>query len=204
MQVSHLHPKQQRLVAHHVLINPEDGHPLEPGRVISHRLQQRLDRLPHRAPPGAELAAVGHIHVYAPLRGRAIAGARGNAQARIFTLCLPAEEADSGADASPAVEGAIDHLRVLAVEDQRFYQHAGLDFKRIVGAMLVGFIALIALILMTVAAVVEGSAGLISRQLDRASRAGGDGRTRSPSPGRLRWLETLPDEASFTLPAPAG
>lgn len=41
--------------------------------------------------PGAEIIADGHIHAYAPLRGRAIAGARGNAEARIFTLCLEAE-----------------------------------------------------------------------------------------------------------------
>ncbi len=41
--------------------------------------------------PGAEVIADGHIHVYAPLRGKAIAGARGDAQARIFTLCLQAE-----------------------------------------------------------------------------------------------------------------
>lgn len=34
--------------------------------------------------PGAEVIADGHIHVYAPLRGRAIAGARGWADARIF------------------------------------------------------------------------------------------------------------------------
>lgn len=34
--------------------------------------------------PGAEVIADGHIHVYAPLRGRAIAGARGWAGARIF------------------------------------------------------------------------------------------------------------------------
>lgn len=34
---------------------------------------------------GAEVIADGSIHVYAPLRGRAIAGARGNAQARIFS-----------------------------------------------------------------------------------------------------------------------
>ena len=34
--------------------------------------------------PGAEVIADGHIHVYAPLRGRAIAGARGWAEARIF------------------------------------------------------------------------------------------------------------------------
>jgi septum site-determining protein MinC len=37
---------------------------------------------------GAELIADGHIHVYAPLRGKAIAGAKGNAQARIFTTCM--------------------------------------------------------------------------------------------------------------------
>ncbi|NLD68763.1 MAG: septum site-determining protein MinC [Limnobacter sp.] len=37
---------------------------------------------------GAEIFADGNIHVYAPLRGRAIAGARGNAEARIFTTCL--------------------------------------------------------------------------------------------------------------------
>ena len=33
---------------------------------------------------GAEVIADGHIHVYAPLRGRAIAGARGWSEARIF------------------------------------------------------------------------------------------------------------------------
>ncbi|MEO8298324.1 MAG: septum site-determining protein MinC [Burkholderiales bacterium] len=37
---------------------------------------------------GAEVIADGHIHVYAPLRGRAIAGARGNTAARIFTTCM--------------------------------------------------------------------------------------------------------------------
>lgn len=36
--------------------------------------------------PGAEVIADGHIHVYAPLRGKAIAGARGNTEARIFAL----------------------------------------------------------------------------------------------------------------------
>lgn len=41
--------------------------------------------------PGAEVIADGHIHVYAPLRGKAIAGARGNTQARIFSLCLQPE-----------------------------------------------------------------------------------------------------------------
>ena len=37
---------------------------------------------------GAEVIADGNIHVYAPLRGRAIAGARGNTDARIFCTCL--------------------------------------------------------------------------------------------------------------------
>ena len=37
---------------------------------------------------GAEVIADGSIHVYAPLRGRAIAGARGDTKARIFSTCL--------------------------------------------------------------------------------------------------------------------
>lgn len=37
---------------------------------------------------GAEVIADGSIHVYAPLRGRAIAGARGNTEARIFSTCM--------------------------------------------------------------------------------------------------------------------
>ena len=37
---------------------------------------------------GAEVIADGSIHVYAPLRGRAIAGARGNTHARIFSTCM--------------------------------------------------------------------------------------------------------------------
>ena len=40
---------------------------------------------------GAEVIADGSIHVYAPLRGRALAGASGNAQARIFSLSMEAE-----------------------------------------------------------------------------------------------------------------
>jgi septum site-determining protein MinC len=40
---------------------------------------------------GAEVVADGHIHVYAPLRGKAIAGARGYTQARIIALCLEPE-----------------------------------------------------------------------------------------------------------------
>lgn len=40
---------------------------------------------------GAELIADGSIHVYAPLRGRALAGATGNVDARIFALSMEAE-----------------------------------------------------------------------------------------------------------------
>lgn len=41
--------------------------------------------------PGAELMADGNIHVYASLRGRAMAGVNGNADARIFALSMDPE-----------------------------------------------------------------------------------------------------------------
>lgn len=41
--------------------------------------------------PGAEVIADGSIHIYAPLRGRALAGATGDSQARIFTTRFEAE-----------------------------------------------------------------------------------------------------------------
>nr|WP_315488616.1 septum site-determining protein MinC [uncultured Rhodoferax sp.] len=40
---------------------------------------------------GAEVVADGNIHVYAPLRGKAMAGARGDTNARIFSMCLEPE-----------------------------------------------------------------------------------------------------------------
>jgi len=40
---------------------------------------------------GAEVVADGNIHVYAPLRGKAMAGASGNTRARIFSMCLEPE-----------------------------------------------------------------------------------------------------------------
>lgn len=40
---------------------------------------------------GAEIIADGHIHVYAALKGRALAGASGNTEARIFALSMEAE-----------------------------------------------------------------------------------------------------------------
>ncbi len=41
--------------------------------------------------PGAEIMADGNIHVYGPLRGRALAGAAGDADARIFCSRFEAE-----------------------------------------------------------------------------------------------------------------
>ena len=46
-----------------------------------------LDSVSH----GAEIIAGGNIHVYAPLRGRALAGAHGDTSARIFCSCLEPE-----------------------------------------------------------------------------------------------------------------
>jgi septum site-determining protein MinC len=40
---------------------------------------------------GAEVIADGSIHIYAPLRGRALAGASGNQHARIFALTMEPE-----------------------------------------------------------------------------------------------------------------
>jgi len=41
--------------------------------------------------PGAELLADGNIHVYGPMRGRALAGIKGNTKARIFCQQMTAE-----------------------------------------------------------------------------------------------------------------
>jgi len=41
--------------------------------------------------PGAEVLADGNIHIYGPLRGRALAGVRGDTSARIFCQSLEAE-----------------------------------------------------------------------------------------------------------------
>jgi septum site-determining protein MinC len=40
---------------------------------------------------GAEVLAAGNIHVYGPLRGRAMAGVSGDTEARILTTCLEAQ-----------------------------------------------------------------------------------------------------------------
>ena len=40
---------------------------------------------------GAEVMADGNIHIYAPLRGRALAGVKGDQESRIFCHCMEAE-----------------------------------------------------------------------------------------------------------------
>ena len=62
--------------------------------------------------PGAQVIADGHVHIYAPLRGRAVAGAQGLLGARIFCQRLEAElVAISGAyvmaDDIPAIAAAV-------------------------------------------------------------------------------------------------
>jgi septum site-determining protein MinC len=63
--------------------------PVRGGQVI---YAQRCD-LVVLAPvnPGAQVIADGHVHVYGRLRGRALAGARGQTDARVFCQSLEAE-----------------------------------------------------------------------------------------------------------------
>ncbi len=65
------------------------SHPVRNGQIV--RAQQRDLVVLAPVNAGAEIIAEGHIHVYAPLRGRAMAGAFGNEQARIFCRSLEAE-----------------------------------------------------------------------------------------------------------------
>ncbi|HLI20435.1 MAG TPA: septum site-determining protein MinC [Stellaceae bacterium] len=72
--------------------------------------------------PGAELIARGNIHVYGPLRGRALTGVNGDAAARIFCHSLEAELiAIAGLyRISDGIEPALRHRRVQAfLEDGR-------------------------------------------------------------------------------------
>lgn len=74
--------------------------------------------------PGAEVIADGHIHVYAPLRGKAIAGARGNGDARIFALSMAPELISiagiyrtSETPLPVAVQGKAAQVRLVAAAD---------------------------------------------------------------------------------------
>jgi septum site-determining protein MinC len=63
--------------------------PVRSGQVI---YAQRADLVVLAAVnAGAQVVADGHIHVYGPLRGRALAGAQGMSDARVFCQSLEAE-----------------------------------------------------------------------------------------------------------------
>jgi len=65
------------------------NHPVRSGNQI---YAQGCDLIVHGPVSyGAELLADGHIHVYGPLRGRALAGVNGNTDARIYCHSLEAE-----------------------------------------------------------------------------------------------------------------
>ena len=63
--------------------------PVRGGQVIHARDNNLVVLAPVN--PGAQVIADGHLHVYAPLRGRAVAGAAGLPGARIFCQKLEAE-----------------------------------------------------------------------------------------------------------------
>lgn len=65
---------------------------------------------------GAEVIADGSIHVYAPLRGRALAGASGNAQSRIFALSMEAELVSIAGIYRTFENGAPDNIRQQPVQ----------------------------------------------------------------------------------------
>ena len=74
---------------------------------------------------GAEVVADGNIHVYAPLRGKAMAGARGDTSARIFSLCLEPELISiagvyrtSENALAPDVQGKAAQVRLVSNEGQ--------------------------------------------------------------------------------------
>jgi septum site-determining protein MinC len=71
--------------------------------------------------PGAEVIADGNIHVYAPLRGKAMAGARGYTEARIFAQAMEPELISiagiyrtSDTPLPPEVRGKAAQVRLLS------------------------------------------------------------------------------------------
>jgi septum site-determining protein MinC len=63
--------------------------PVRGGQVIHARDNDLVILAPVN--PGAQVIADGHVHIYATLRGRAVAGAQGLTGARIFCQKLEAE-----------------------------------------------------------------------------------------------------------------
>ena len=60
---------------------------------------------------GAELLAAGNIHVYGPLRGRALAGLQGNKNARIFCQSFEAE-----------LVSIAGNYKLIAEQDQKYWK----------------------------------------------------------------------------------
>ena len=65
------------------------NHPVRSGQVIYAQNNDLVVMAPVSA--GAQVIADGHVHIYAPLRGRAVAGAQGLPGARLFIQKLEAE-----------------------------------------------------------------------------------------------------------------
>ena len=65
---------------------------------------------------GAELIADGNIHIYAPMRGRALAGAKGNTNARIFIHSMQAELVSVAGIYRNFEQDLPDHLHKKAVQ----------------------------------------------------------------------------------------
>lgn len=65
---------------------------------------------------GAEIIADGNIHIYAPMRGRALAGANGNTNARIFIHSMQAELVSIAGIYRNFEQNLPDHLHKQAVQ----------------------------------------------------------------------------------------
>jgi septum site-determining protein MinC len=72
---------------------------------------------------GAEVMADGHIHIYAPLRGRAHAGKSGNIEARIFCHCMEAQVlAIAGVFRTtdvPLPDGVVGHAAMVRLDGEQ-------------------------------------------------------------------------------------
>ena len=72
---------------------------------------------------GAEVIADGHIHIYAPLRGRAHAGKSGNTEARIFCHCMDAQVlAIAGVFRTtdvPLPDGVVGHAAMVRLDGEQ-------------------------------------------------------------------------------------
>ena len=96
--------------------------PVRSGQVIYAQRADLIVMAPVNA--GAQVSADGHIHVYGPLRGRALAGAQGMADACVFCLSLEAELVSIAGQYLLADEIPAEHRgspTQLSVEDGHFH-----------------------------------------------------------------------------------